>query len=120
MTKKDYQTKMLRHGELLIVPLDEMPKGVMEVYKGKSYIIGHSETGHHHLAVADAVDAITIYKPVGADSQDLYMRVSSPAKVEHQKTHDRHVDIDLPEGVYLVRGKNEYDPFAKLIQRVRD
>lgn len=119
MKNKAYEEKMLRHGELLILPVDELPE-VKEVYTGDRYIVGHSETGHHHLAVTQAKDALTVYRPVGADSQDLYLRVSAPAKIEHQKTHDRHADIDLPEGVYLVRPKNEYDPFDKIIRQVQD
>lgn len=120
MNNKTLQNKMLRHGELLFVPLAELPTNLEQVYQGKQYIVGHSETGHHHFAVGTLPDAITVYKPVGADSQDLYLRISSPSKVEHKKTHDRHKDIDLPEGVYLVRGKTEYDPFRKIIQAVQD
>lgn len=120
MTNEDYQKRMLRHGELLLLPLEELPEGVEQVSQGQSYIVGHSETGHHHIAVAERKDALTVYKPVGADSQDIYLRVSAPSKVEHKKTHDKHETIDLPEGVYLVRPKTEYDPFMKLIQAVRD
>lgn len=120
MNNTEYQEKMIRHGELLIMPLDELPKDVQEVATAKSHIIGHSETGHHHLAVADTLDALTLYKPIGADSADLYLKVTAPARVEHKKSFDKHQTLDLSEGVYLVRPKNEYDPFAKLVQRVRD
>lgn len=120
MKNKDYQEKMLRHGELLVMPLDELPKNVEQIFKGKEYIVGHSETGHHHIAVADKPKAITVYRPVGADSADLYLRVTSASKIVHKKSYDRHQDIDLPEGVYLVRSKSEYDPFVKIIHQVRD
>lgn len=120
MTNAQLQQRMLRHGEILMVALDELPANIEQVFQGKTYIVGHSETGHHHIAVAERKDALTVYKPVGADSQDIYLRVSAPSRVEHKKTHDKHKTIDLPEGVYLVRPKTEYDPFAKLIQQVRD
>lgn len=120
MNKRTLQTKMLRHGEILVIPVEAVPEGFEEVFAGKEYIIARSETHHHHLAVAEVADALTVYKPVGADSFDIYLRVSAPSKVEHKKTHDRHADIDLPEGVYLVRPKSEYDVFSKLIQRVQD
>lgn len=120
MRNKDYQNKMFRHGEILAIPIDKLPENVEQVFEGKEYVLAHSETGHNHVAVGTVPNAFTVYKPVGADSPDLYLKVSASSKVEHKKTHDRHKDIDLPEGIYLVRPKTEYDPFAKMIQQVRD
>lgn len=120
ITNEMLQAQMLRHGELLLLPLDELPENIEQIFKGKRYIIGHSETGHHHIAVGALPGAITVFKPIGADSPDLFLKVSSPSKVEHRKTHDRHINIDIPAGVYLVRPKTEYDPFRKLVEQVRD
>ena len=120
MKNKTLQEQMVRHGEILIVPIDKLPSNVEEVFSGKQYIVGHSETGHHHIAVGARTDALTVFKPIGADTTDIYLRVNSVAKLKHQKTFDRHETKTLHEGVYLVRGKNEYDPFAKLVRRVQD
>lgn len=120
MDNKTLQKKMIRHGEILILPVDALPENLEQIFEGKEYIVGHSETGHHHLAVGTATDALTVFKPIGADASNIYLRVNSVAKVEHQKTFDRHETKTLHEGVYLVRPKNEYDPFAKLVRRVQD
>jgi hypothetical protein len=120
MNNKELQRRMVRHGEILLLPVDSVPEGFEESFTGKEYIVGFSETHHHHIAIGTAPDAITVFKPIGADSRDIYLRVNSASRLEHLKTVEAHETKTLHEGVYLVRGKNEYDPFAKLIQRVRD
>lgn len=107
---------LIQHGELLLVPVAEMPE-VELVEKGKEIIVGHSETGHHHVAVADGLEW---YKPVGADTNDMYLKVFGSGKITHQKTYDRHDDKALTEPLYLVKAKNEYDLFADLMRKVRD
>lgn len=39
--------KCIRHGEILLVPVDKIPEGKSSEYT--SYVAGHSETGHHHV-----------------------------------------------------------------------
>lgn len=106
---------MIQHGELLLIPITELPDA-QEVYSGNEYVVGHSETGHHHLAVGD----VTVYKPMGADTSDLFLKVNDVSKIVHQKTFDRHKDIEIPVGLYIVRPKQEYDLFADLMRQVRD
>jgi hypothetical protein len=120
MDKKTIQKNMVRHGEVLLIPVDELPENVEQIFEGAKYIVAHSETGHNHVAIGTAKNAFTVYKPIGADSQDIYLRVNSVSKLEHQKTFDRHDTKTLNEGVYLVRPKTEYDPFEKLIRQVQD
>lgn len=119
MKKTEIETNAIRHGEVLLIPVDAMPE-VQQIFEGKKYIVGHSETGHHHVAVGTKAKALTVFKPIGADTQDLYLRVNSTSKLEHVKTFDAHETKMLNEGLYLVRPKNEYDPFAKLVRRVQD
>lgn len=118
MNKKTIRKNAIRHGEILLIPIEVMPE-VEQVYEGERYILGHSETGHHHVAVGEG-KALTVFKPIGADSQDIYLRVNSASRIEHLKTHEKHETKTLNEGLYLVRPKTEYDPFAKMIQQVRD
>ncbi|MGH9820254.1 MAG: hypothetical protein ACRD43_08800, partial [Pyrinomonadaceae bacterium] len=80
---------MIRHGEMLFIPVDALPEGFIESFTGKKYIVGHSETGHHHIAVGTA-KALTVYTPIGGDSQDIYLRVNSVSKLEHLKTTEKH------------------------------
>lgn len=43
--------KPIQHGEILLQPVDQLPKGKVE--KHTSFIVGHSETGHHHVVESD-------------------------------------------------------------------
>jgi len=106
---------MIRHGEMLLIPVDEMPE-VEQIFKGKQYIVAHSETGHHHIAVGD----LTVFRPIGADTTDIYLRANKESVIEHRKSFDKHETKTILPGLYLCRAKTEYDPFAKMIQKVRD
>lgn len=116
MDNTTFEQKAIRHGEILLIPIDELPKNIEQVFEGKEFIVGHSETGHHHVAVGD----VTAFRPLGADSKDVYLRVNRDSIVEHRKTFDKHETKTLFEGLYLCRPKTEYDPFDKLIREVRD
>ena len=116
MTNEEIQKRMVQHGEVLLVPVDALPGDLEQIHNGKEFIVGHSETGHHHVAVGD----VTAFKPIGADSQEIYLRVNKESVIEHRKSFDRHETKTLHEGVYLVKPKTEYDPFLKIIEQVRD
>lgn len=103
--------KAIRHGEVLMIPVTNIPEDAVEVYDGKEFVVGHSETGHHHIVTG----SVTAFK--GADT---FLRVNSASILKHVKTFDVHETKDVSEGVYLVRGKNEYDLFADVIRKVRD
>lgn len=116
MKNETFKKKAIRHGEVMITPIDELPAGVEEVFSGRRRVIGHSETGHHHVAVGD----ITIFRPVGADDSTLFMRVNRDSVVEHRKTFDKHETKPLLKGLYTVTIKKAYDYFAKRMEAVRD
>ncbi len=112
----DFQKRAIRHGEVVIVPVEQLPANVEQIYDGKEYVVGHSETGHHHVAVGD----ITIFRPVGADSQNLFMRVNKASVIEHKKSFDRHETKQLFKGLYSVTLKKAYDYYAKRMREVKD
>jgi hypothetical protein len=116
MRKTEYAKRMIRHGEMLLVPVEALPEGAEQVFKGSEYIVAHSESGHHHVAVGD----VTVFRPAGADTPEVYLRANKDSVIEHRKSFDKHETKTLREGIYLCRAKTEYDPFAKLIQQVRD
>ena len=116
MQNVNYETQLVRHGELLLIPIDELPAGAEQVFEGKEFIVAHSETGHHHVAVGN----ITMFRPAGGDSADMYLRANAASRLVHKKSFDKHETKSIPEGLYICRPKTEYDPFAKLIQQVRD
>lgn len=121
MNNETFSKKAIRHGEVVIVPVDDLPEGVDEVYNGKEYVIGHSETGHNHIAFAGVGGSVQIFRPAGADDGTLYMRVTGKdGRVEHKKAFDKHETKTLFKGLYAVTIKKAYDYFAKRMTRVQD
>lgn len=104
--------KPIRHGEILLYPVKSMPRGKKS--KHDLFIVGHSETGHHH--VLQSVQFEVNQK----DKQDLFLRLFEPGKLVHQKEVDKHETLTVAPGTYRVIYKNEYNPFEQVIQRVMD
>ncbi len=100
------------HGEITYTPKDTMPIG--ETQKTKKSIVGHSETGHHHVLECD-----TEFDQMMTDN-GIYIRLYETAKLFHQKEHKIHETRILPPGVYKFGEKTEYNPISKAIQRVFD
>lgn len=107
--------KPILHGENAIVPVDKMPKGKTE--KHKTFIVGHSETGHHH--VLESINKTEDFDIIVKDGE-IYFTNSYEAKVTHKKTHDIHETVTVAPGIYKVNRKTEYSPFDKVVRNVWD
>lgn len=103
----------IRHGEILLQPVDEIPKG--RVSNHTSFIVGHSETGHHHVLESDKTFSVQ-----DVDKAFVYLQLFEPAKLVHKKEVDKHNTLTIPAGKYKVIYKTEYDPFLKIIRQVQD
>lgn len=111
---KDGKRIAVQHGEVWLQPVDKLPEG--KVQKTKEYIIGHSETGHHHV-----LESATEFEVMsGDDKHDLYVRLFEPAKLVHKKTYDVHETKVITPGDYVVYQKTEYDPFREVVRAVFD
>lgn len=104
--------KPLIHGENGFKPVNEKPKG--KVSRHKLFIVGHSETGHHHVLESD-----TEFDVIDFGGQ-LFIELLSRGKVVHKKSFDIHETKTLEPGLYEVTHKTEYNPFTKVIERVFD
>ena len=102
----------IRHGENLLIPIEEMPEGK----KFKTYIVGHSETGHHHVLEGETAFEVFTDK----DKQELYLRLFEPAKLVHKKAQDAHRTLNVPAGTFKVIRKQEYDPWEQVMREVWD
>lgn len=103
----------IRHGEVCIHQVDTLPKGVEQVVN--SFIVGHSETGHHHV-----LESKREFKVTTIDKERLYLELFEPAKLVHKKEVNRHRDLVIPAGTYEITHKQEYNPFTKAMQEVWD
>jgi len=107
------KTQIYRQGDVLLVPVAEIPKSARSVSsKHSRLILAEGEaTGHHHSILAsDGVDLM------GAPSQsELYLLVAEgDALLEHQE----HATITVKKGTYRVIIQREYDPASE--RRVTD
>ena len=105
----------LIHGEVIFKPIDKLPKGKIKQYK--SFIAGHSETGHHHVIESDT--EFTVIEPENL-GDNIFVELLKPAKVVHQKSFDMHETKVLEPGIYEIFQATEYDPWAKITRRIFD
>jgi hypothetical protein len=104
----------IRHGEILLMPCGEPEAdSVTMVERSTVPIVGHSETGHHHVLECPAPVEV-----IHADG--TYVRLSEPGMLVQRKETNRHRDLPVPAGLYVVLTKSEYDPFAGTLRRVAD
>lgn len=106
--------KSILHGENALIPIEEMPEGETKSYT--KYIVGHSETGHHHLL--ESVKGKEFDILIRGD--DIFISTRFEASVVHQKTQDIHETVIVEPGIYKVNRKTEYDPFQKILRAVYD
>ncbi|HZQ01378.1 MAG TPA: hypothetical protein VFB13_17670 [Reyranella sp.] len=91
----------------------------LKAEKGR-YIIGHSETGHHHVMERGGVDVVEMPSPT-AGIRLLRMIVAQPDKeLVHERPYDTHETIGFGEGLYEIRIGREYDPYAQLARQQAD
>ncbi len=103
----------VRHGEVLLRPVDTIPTGGKVAPQG-DYILAHSETGHHHVLEG------TDFKVTEFDDGRVFLEVLRATKLVHQKTHDKHETIVLPPSMLERYHMVEYNPASDAISVVRD
>lgn len=112
--------KSAAQGEISIRRVDAVPTHVkpLALEAGK-FIIGHSETGHHH--VMDRKDK-TVFESTRAPDgmRVLYAVLDASSELVHERGHDTHETIAFEPGIYEFRLGREYDPYAELARRVAD
>ena len=107
-------TKIAAQGELTITKLSRTPNniGTEEKPINGRLIVGHSETGHHHVMVLDReADGPSVEMFNSTDNPLVsWLRVNRPTALEHRRPHDTHEPIMFGPGVYEVRRQREHTP----------
>lgn len=117
--------KTAAQGEIYIRRIDRPSKdflagGTPLTAENGRFIVGHSETGHHHVIERGGVDVVELPAPT-AGIRLLRMIVAEPDKVlVHERGHDTHEALGLPPGNYEIRIGREYDPYAQLARQQAD
>ena len=82
------------------------------------WIVGHSETGHHHVMDREPVQVVKVRESRGVTI--LRMIVTKPTALVHLRSHDTHAPITVPAGKYEVRIAREFNPLTQMVSRVTD
>jgi hypothetical protein len=98
----------------------KLPKGfvILQPENGR-LIIGHSETGHHHVIDAAGATVGVMEKPP-AGMRVLHMILENPLELKHLRDHDTHGTLTNEPGVYEVRIGREFDHYAELARQSAD
>jgi hypothetical protein len=92
----------IRHGEVLLLPVAEAPHGHRE--EVTHCIVGHSESGHHHVLESDRD-----FAQIVAANGVLYVDLDAPTPLRHRKSHHQHRELMVPPGAWRVIKKTEFD-----------
>jgi hypothetical protein len=113
-------TKTAAQGEISITKIDKLPSGLksLPAENGK-FIVGHSETGHHHVMEIDCTKFFQL-ENAPAGMTILYAVLSAPNQLEHLRSFDTHETILFQPGIYEFRSGREFDPYAELARKQAD
>jgi hypothetical protein len=92
----------IRHGEILLLPVEAVPDG--STSRVSSCIVGHSESGHHHVLEADEA-----FAQIVAANGDLFVDLDVSTPLRHEKSHQQHRELLVPAGAWRVIRKTEFD-----------
>lgn len=104
-----------RHGEIVLKPA-RLPKQAKLVERNKSVIVGHSESGHHHVLTVPQT-AIKVFEHEGK----TYLDIPLEARLTHQKTgQEIHAEQTIAPGIYERVIKRAYNYSEKMMKKVID
>lgn len=111
---------IVRHGEVILKPILELPKEAKLEVETNRYIVAHSETGHHHiLAIKEKTD-LSKFK-VYSWNGETYLEVPFISELLHEKTgKDAHKTHTIQPSIYKVVIKKSFDYYKGVMERVRD
>jgi len=105
--------KMYRHGDVLLIKVDKLPKNIKFVEKTNNVILEGEVTGHAHKNKANIRWAIN-----GEDVEEKGIIGYAVVDGKTDLVHEEHNTITLPTGIYQIRRQREYD--EKAIRFVQD
>ena len=113
-------------GEITIRRIGDVPTKcslpgytAMKPENGK-FIIGHSETGHHHVLDRTSGVDIAVMDAPPQGMKILRAIIENPTSLVHLRDHDTHEPIQLLPGEYEFRIAREFDHYAELARQSAD
>lgn len=118
-------TKVAAQGEITVIRLGDVPTD-KKLLAGKpvqaengQIIIGHSETGHHHVIDAKGA-SVAVLDEAPAGMRILHAILKNPTSLDHLRDNHTHESIMLTPGMYEFRIGREYDPYEEIARRQAD
>lgn len=104
--------EMAGQGDVVFRRVRAMPKGA--VAQQGPLVVAHSETGHHHVAVAEVSGAAVLFGVPG-DTMQSYLKVDRGyVDIVHQRPWDTHETLrllcDEPGTIWEIRRQREHIP----------
>lgn len=112
--------KIAAQGEIMVTRIDKMPDGLVPVEAENGvFIIGHSETGHHHVMT---MERTRVFRDPNAPAgmNVLYAILDAPNALIHNRDFDTHQPIALQPGMYEISSGREFDHYAALARTQAD
>lgn len=81
-----------------------------------AFIVGHSESGHHHLLEAEGA---TVLEKEQGGMKLLYAILTKPGELKQDAASPHEKQIVEP-GAYFIGTSLDYDPFTQQARRVAD
>lgn len=111
--------QIVRHGEVILKPISNLPDKVILKEETNKQIIAHSETGHHHTLVSDL--PTQKFQVLTDDNGNTYLKLTNTATLIHEKTgKEVHSPHKIMPAIYQIVIKKQFNYFLKAIERVRD
>lgn len=94
-------------GDVAFVRVSEIPAGAKLLGKvGGRIIVAHSETGHHHVAVAEKIRLFGVDDPMVC----YLSNESEYADIVHERSFDTHETVRLLGGCWKIIRQRESAP----------
>ena len=107
-----------RHGEIILKKVSDIPSGAKLIEESASIVVGHSETGHHHVLTIPKEGGVKIAM-YELDSK-VYLDLPRNGKLEHQKSVEQHETQVFIPGKYIREIRQSYSYAEKVMRRVID
>lgn len=110
----------IRQGEVRLFPVADFGDHETRPIPAENgmIVVGESESHHHHVLDADGVTVVERIK-APAGMRILHAIVTKPTTLR-QTAGNPHGAHAVPPGLYEVRIKREFNPFAEQARQVRD
>jgi hypothetical protein len=107
---------LIRQGDLLLVPLNQVPEYKRRVRTGRLVLAEGEATGHAHVIDDERASVYSAWDNFGGPlSPFLHIEGDEPVLL----VHEEHDVLSVPPGVYEVRRQREYAP-RQLVRWVSD